>query len=375
MALRIFFFLLCLSFAKNNFSQFYIRGHVTDSENQLPLKGASVYINNTTKGTTTDDNGDFQLGPFQPGQYEVVASYVGYEALLYSAEVKTADFRIRFKLNKKELILREVLVLSSATRKQYLDLFRKYVLGVTVAADHCKVENLEDIQFTLGDTKDEILAFSEKELVIENPDLGYTLYFELVDFYYNKLTSGSYFFGYTRYVDWAKDEQAKKKWLKKRRQAYIGSTVHFFRSLVKKELTKEGFTVYHLDKSQRLKKDTLVAKTPLQKANAGVHVPMKAVEDSMIRLYPDSSFLIYELCLMDGWRIIYKNSTTLKTEIQRKSFMMQPPTGTMTGLRLREAPVLITGRGMLLTPIRVYYDGVWAYERLANMLPEDYEPE
>src|SRR5688572_1561734 len=375
MALRIFFFLLCLSFAKNNFSQFYIRGHVTDNENQLPLKGASVYINNTTKGTTTDDNGDFQLGPFQPGQYEVVASYVGYEALLYSAEVKTADFRIRFKLNKKELILREVLVLSSATRTQYLDLFKKYVLGVTVAADHCKVENLEDIQFTLGDTKDEILAFSEKELVIENPDLGYTLYFELVDFYHNKLTSSSYFFGYTRYVDWAKDEQAKKKWLKKRRQAYMGSTVHFFRSLVKKELTKEGFTVYHLDKSQRLKKDTLVAKTPLQKTNAGMHVPMKAIEDSMIRLYPDSSFLIYELRLMDGWRIIYKNSTTLKTEIQRKSFMMQPSTGTMTGLRLREAPVLITGRGVLLTPIRVYYDGIWAYVRLANMLPEDYEAE
>src|SRR5688572_14464176 len=95
MALRIFFFLLCLSFAKNSFSQFYIRGHVTDSENQLPSKGASVYINNTTKGTTTDDNGNFQLGPFPPGQYEVVASYVGYEALLYSAEVKTADFRIR----------------------------------------------------------------------------------------------------------------------------------------------------------------------------------------------------------------------------------------------------------------------------------------
>jgi hypothetical protein len=29
----------------------------------------------------------------------------------------------------------------------------------------------------------------------------------------------------------------------------------------------------------------------------------------------------------------------------------------------------------MLTPIGVYYDGVWAYERLANMLPEDYEVE
>src|SRR6187431_3353187 len=162
---RSVLFLLFFLFIQNSFSQqFYIRGRVTDGETQLPLKGASVYINNTTIGSVTDDKGDFELGPFQPGRYEVVASYVGYDALLYSAEIKTSGLRITFKLEKKEEVLREVLVFSAELRKHYLDIFKKYVIGLSVAADHCQVKNIEEVQFASGDTKDEIQAYTEKAL-------------------------------------------------------------------------------------------------------------------------------------------------------------------------------------------------------------------
>jgi len=101
---RIFLILLCFLFIQNSFSQqFYIRGRVTDGETQLPLKGASVYINNTTKGSITDNNGDFELGPFEPGRYEVVASYVGYDPVLYQAQIKNLGIRIFFKLEKSNL--------------------------------------------------------------------------------------------------------------------------------------------------------------------------------------------------------------------------------------------------------------------------------
>ena len=53
----------------------------------------------------------------------------------------------------------------------------------------------------------------------------------------------------------------------------------------------------------------------------------------------------------------------------------QSAKGTVSGLRLREEPVLINARGIILTPIRLFYDGIWGYERLANMLPENYEIE
>src|SRR6187399_717664 len=374
---RIFLFFLCFLFIQNSFSQqFYIRGRVTDNETQLPLKGASVYINNTTKGSTTNDNGDFEIGPLQPGRYEVVASFVGYDALLYSAEIKSSNLRISFKVEKKEEMLREVLVLSGELRKHYLDIFKKYVIGISVAADHCQIKNIEEVQFASGETTDEIVAYTEKALVIENPELGYTIHFDLIEFYYNKATSGAYFFGYTRFVDWGKDEKTKKKWIRKRREAYDGSTVHFFRSLVNKNLAKERFTVYQLLNTQKEKKDSTGTNITIQKNEQGMKMATKAIEDSMIRIYPDSVYKIYELRIKDGWRIFYEKSTNLKVEMTRNiPIIGQPPTGTVSGLRLREEPVLINARGILLTPIRVFYDGIWGYERLANMLPEDYEVE
>lgn len=96
----------------------------------------------------------------------------------------------------------------------------------------------------------------------------------------------------------------------------------------------------------------------------------------MLSLYSDSSYRVYELKIKDGWRIFYEKNTSLKLDIMKKSFVSgQPPTGTTTGLRLRESPVLLSDKGILLTPVNVFYDGIWGYERLANMLPEDYVEE
>ena len=363
-----------LSLSQTIFSQFYIRGRVTDLETQLPLKGASVYINSTTKGSVTNDNGEFELGPLQAGRYEVVASFVGYDPLLYSAEIKTSNLRISFKVEKKEEMLREVLVLTSELRKHYLDIFKKYVVGVSKSAERCQIKNIEEVQFASGQTKDEIIAYTEKPLVIENPELGYTIHFDLTEFYYNKATTAAYFFGYTRFEDWEKEKKTKKKWTRNRSEVYKGSTVHFCRSLVKKQLAKEGFTVYQLINAQNEKTDSNGATITIRKNRDGLQMATKAIEDSMIRIYPDSVYKIYELRIKDGWRIYYEKNTELKQDITKKMIVSgQPPTGTVSGFRLREEPVLINERGIILTPIRLFYDGIWGYERLANMLPEDYE--
>jgi len=362
---RIFLLLLCFLFIQASFSQqLYIRGQVIDDETGLPLKDASVYINNTTRGTITDEKGNFELGPFDPGRYEVVASYVGYDAVLYTAEITTTSFRISFKLNKKGTMLREVLVLTKETRERYLDIFKKNVLGISNIADKCQIKNIDEVQFASGENKDEIVAFTEKELEIENPELGYTIYFELMDFYFNKTTSMNYFYGYTRYIDWSKNEQAKKKWLRNRRQVYEGSTLHFFRSLVDRDLDKQGFTVYQSQKRRPL----MITNQPIQKK------PSVVLEDSIISLYADSSYRIYELKLdEDGLSIYYSKNTELKNQITKKKMLWdQPQRGSVSGLRLKKAPVLISEKGAVLTPLAIIYDGIWAFELLANMLPADY---
>jgi hypothetical protein len=313
------------------------------------------------------------------GRFEVVASYIGYQPLLFQADIKSTDLRISFRLDKKETMLREVLILTDETRKKYLEIFKKNVLGMSVAADRSKIKNIDEVQFATGENKNEIIAYTEKELEIENPELGYTIYFELIDFYFNKSNAATYFFGYTRFVDWSKERNAKRKWLKERRDAYYGSTVHFFRSLVNKKLDQEGFISYQLGPPLKPKVDTIKGTNSFSVSiggGQGMQAAARTKEDSMYRIFPDSVYRIYELLLRDGWRISYSKSTKLKQEVMRKTFIGgQSTNATVSGLRYREKPVLVSEKGILLTPMNLFFDGIWGYERLANMLPEDYSPE
>lgn len=380
MLMEKIFFLLQLFFSPLLLcGQLFIKGKVTDDATQSPLKGASVYINNSTRGTNTDENGEFEIGPLEPGRYEVVASYVGYTPLLFTAELINKGVKISFRLDKKETILREVLVLTDETRRQYLEIFKKNVLGLSVAAERSRIKNIDEVQFTTGENKNEIQAYTEKELEIENPELGYTIYFELLDFYFHKTTRSTYFFGYTRFVDWEQNGKTKKRWIKERRDTYFGSTVHFFRSLVKKELSKQGFTAYQLSQPVIPKTDTVKGKnsfTVTIGGGQGMQAASRITEDSMFSIYPDSVFSAYELLLRNGWRIVYNKSTKLKQELMRKTFIGgQMTNATVSGLRFREKPVLVSEKGILLTPMNLFFDGIWGFERLANMLPEDYKPD
>lgn len=374
---------ILLAYSINAASQtFYIKGRVTDGVNNQPLKGASVYINNSTKGTIADDAGEFLIGPLEPGKYELVASFVGFAPVLYLAEVKSDPVNVVFKLDRKEKPLREVLILTSDTRKKYLDLFKKNVLGYTSGAERCRIKNIEEVVFFSGDSKDEIQAYSEKELVIENPDLGYTIKFELIDFYYNRASTATYFFGYTRYEDWSeKQGKIKEKWQRKRKQVYEGSTVHFFRSLIKSNMKPQGFEVLQIIKPPQPKADTIKAGS-FGNGFSSMQMQMarSITEDKMLSLYTDSGYKVYELHLRDGWRIDYNRSTDLKYALAARNVFLagQPAKGISAGLRKKETafefPVLLSEKGILLTPMNVYFDGIWAYERLANMLPDDYEP-
>lgn len=53
------------------------RGVVVDKTTQLALIGATVVVEGTTKGTTTDATGSFELN-LAPGDYRIVISYISY---------------------------------------------------------------------------------------------------------------------------------------------------------------------------------------------------------------------------------------------------------------------------------------------------------
>ncbi|TWI80284.1 carboxypeptidase-like protein [Lacibacter cauensis] len=372
----ILFLLLQLSsslYAQN----FFIYGVVVDGDTQQPLANASIFINNSTSGTVTNTAGEFKLGPFVPGEYEVVASFVGYHKILYVANLHAASLKISFQMGRKEQQMRELLILPSETRMRYLEIFKRTLLGQTAAAERAKIKNLKDVQFTTGQNSSEIIAYCDTTLVVDNPELGYVINFDLVDFYFNRTTGESRFFGYTRFVDKDTEGETKRKWARRRKQTYDGSSMHFFRSLVNKNLKQEGFTMQNVYRKE-LKREPGETITLRSNGTSSIEVAVPVTEDSVLHLYKDSGYRIYQLKVAHWLRVLYNKNTNLKNEVTRNRIITgQMRDGTVSGIRPVKPPVpiLIDYRGRLLTAMSFYHDGIWMYERLANMLPEDYVPE
>ena len=55
-----------------------LRGVAIDSVSREALPFANIFVNNTTIGTSADQNGEFELKNLQPGFNDIVFSYVGY---------------------------------------------------------------------------------------------------------------------------------------------------------------------------------------------------------------------------------------------------------------------------------------------------------
>lgn len=56
-----------------------VSGTVVDLETKLPLVGVNIFIKSTNVGTSTNQNGEFEITDLEVGTYTLVFSYIGYE--------------------------------------------------------------------------------------------------------------------------------------------------------------------------------------------------------------------------------------------------------------------------------------------------------
>lgn len=89
-----------------------ICGTVIDSKLNEPLIGASVIIEGTTTGATTDIDGYFRIEGVAPGKYNVSASYVSYQSETKNdvPVVAHQEAVLRFELSDANLQLENVVV-------------------------------------------------------------------------------------------------------------------------------------------------------------------------------------------------------------------------------------------------------------------------
>ena len=113
MTRKILFVLIALTWSVISYSQSYsVSGVVTDYDIGEPLIGVNVLIG-AGQGTTTDINGEFIL-KLEPGNYNLVVSYIGFNS--QTREIEVTDKNIFLSFNLKTVTLDEVEVVGDFAR-------------------------------------------------------------------------------------------------------------------------------------------------------------------------------------------------------------------------------------------------------------------
>ncbi len=354
-------FLPCalLSFT-NVIGQLTISGKVVNGATGSPLPGASVYFNNTSIGTSSNEKGEFSFTGADITNGELIVSSIGYEILVLKLNTTQANGKYFLcQLTPRNEDLKDVLILTDARRKKLLEIFKQNFLGLTREADRSSMLNLENIYFARGNNQQGFKAYADTPLIIINRLLGYQVSFQLVEFSFDDSSGTTYFYGYTRYEEMGD----KKRWAKNRREAYLGSTLHFFRSLLGNKLSAEGYDLY-------------LVKPPKEGSASSAPAIAITVTPGQLMVPNESDSSLYRITVPGKLMVQYRRNPASKMYLSKK-FMLQGsmPVGFRAYINLNAPYFLIDRNGIMEDPLSVNYGGYWMYERAANLLPFNYQPE
>ncbi|GAB2986236.1 DUF5686 and carboxypeptidase regulatory-like domain-containing protein [Mucilaginibacter puniceus] len=105
--LPLFIILTTLSFNAVA-QQFVLSGRITD-KNSKPIGFVSVYIRNSTYGTTSNENGVYRF-KLEPGNYDVVYRFVGYKERIEKVTITDHDERRNLQMENEVYQLRPVTI-------------------------------------------------------------------------------------------------------------------------------------------------------------------------------------------------------------------------------------------------------------------------
>ena len=179
------FFMLCpfVSLAQNG----VISGKVDRMDTKTILGKVSVFLSNSSFGTTSADDGTFTLAGIKPGQYDLIATSVGFEDFNQTILVGKDPIKITIELIPKVTQLREVVISTNADWKKNYAMFEKEFIGTSQNAKKCTVANPHDVNLVYHNTKQTLEAWTDEFLVVENRALGYRVKLLVKNFSMNRL--------------------------------------------------------------------------------------------------------------------------------------------------------------------------------------------
>lgn len=211
-------------------------GVLKSSENEEPIEHALLYIDGTTFGVTSDENGEFEFENLSfPVRIEI--SHLSYEPKSVLIENSRMDDPIH--LNPRAIRLREVLILNKGTRKDYIKKFNKWFIGNDQWGQRAKL--LNDSALVFFDITNGFRVGASEPLIIESRGLGYTIRADLRDFLVEKDSSGSETWSFVSSYHFTASQ--KKKFHRNRARAYYNSVQHFLKSLYDTKISQNGYEI------------------------------------------------------------------------------------------------------------------------------------
>ncbi|HCN82158.1 MAG TPA: hypothetical protein DIT07_00855 [Sphingobacteriaceae bacterium] len=218
-----------------------IQGKVIEADSNKPVRNASIYFDGSLNGTASDSTGSFTLYSQLNSKTPIVISAIGYFPETIADYPSGKRLIIYVKTRQYELDPVEITASDGLSRTEKLILFRKEFLGSSRNGKNSRILNENDIRLTYNKKTQTLKASCDKPIIVRNRILGYTFNFLLENF--SSSANETLFYGPQFFKEDA-DPATIKKLDKARASTYLGSRMHFIRSLWNNELAKNGFEIY-----------------------------------------------------------------------------------------------------------------------------------
>lgn len=367
----LLFLLLLLTLTAH--AQLTLTGRVVNGETDEPLPFASVFLANTTKGTTADDKGSFTLTNLQAGRFEMVVSSVGYETFsfpVYTDKPKTYVIRLKPSTDLMEV---KVKARRSPNWDKHLSFFIQNFIGTSQNALNCRLLNPKVVWFDEDDETHVLKAGANEPLIIENNALGYRIKYLLESFVYDKSQHFLSYLGHPVLEEMeARSPRQAKRWMENRRTTYYGSTMHFMRALHTRCVGEEGFVLNRIAEqldieNQRPGKEPIKTRILVRKilpVDSLIDADSSSASVTMLKFRP----LIQVTYLKEKEETEYSRThAPLVTNRDR--------IGQVSVLHMLSPNVLVEANGNYYEPLGILFEGYWSWEKVAEMLPLNYEPD
>lgn len=117
-----------------------VRGHISNSKSGEALIGATIYVKETSAGTISDVNGDFEL-KLDPENYNIIVNHMAMKETEYGVTV-LSDGLMNIELDENLIELEEITV---------TDERRSNVKGMFMGYERISVKSMKEVPVVLGE--------------------------------------------------------------------------------------------------------------------------------------------------------------------------------------------------------------------------------